>query len=259
MKELVAHGLRCGYHKHDVVKGIDFSLNPGEVLVVLGANGSGKTTLFKAIMRFLPLSAGHISVDGQDVLHMSLLEYSRIFSYIPQQHTPVFSYTVEETAMMGRASRVATFSTPGKEDKAAVKKALETLKITHLKDKYYTRISGGERKLALIARALCQQSKIIVMDEPSSDLDYANQQLMINTILSLKEYGYSIILSTHAPEYPFSVADKVLLLKNGQAVSYGAPGGALNRGTLSHAFGVPMDVFELDDQKGSTRKICLPL
>lgn len=257
---LCVQNISCGYRKNKmVVRNISFELNDGEVLTVLGPNGSGKTTLFKALLHFVPFSKGHITFGEKDVLALPPPLFSHVFSYIPQHHIPTFSYSVGEMVMMGRASHVPAFSVPGPDDKKAVCRVLKRLNILHLKDRRYTKISGGERKLVLIARALCQDAKIIVMDEPSSDLDYANQQLIANTILSLKREGYGIILSTHANEYPFAVADRVLLLKKGEAVAYGSPSESLTKTTLSKAFSTPMDIFEVTDTNGNKRKMCLPV
>lgn len=257
---LEVQNLSGGYAKKtDTVRGISFTVAPGSVLCVLGPNGSGKTTLFKALLRFLPLSSGCVLWNGEDVSQMTHAAFSRIMGYIPQTHTPAFSYTVCEMAMMGRASHISTFGAPGRRDEDAVLAALKTLGIAHLKDRYFTELSGGERRLALIARALCQQSKIIVMDEPSSDLDYANQQLVLHTIETLKAEGYAVILSTHASEYPFSLADRALLLCGGRVVACGPPEEALTADTLTEAFCVPMDVIEVADKSGKIRKLCLPV
>lgn len=256
--ELCVQSISSGYNKHKIIEDISFSLKNGEVLCVLGANGSGKTTLFRALMRFLPLFCGTISIDGKQVSSLPLNEFAQKVSYIPQSHIPTFSYTVLELAMMGRASHIQPFSAPGTQDRELTLQILEKLGIAHLQKKYYTQISGGERRLALIARALCQQATFIVMDEPSSDLDYANQQLVLNTIHTLKREGYGIILSTHAMEYPFSVADYALLLKDGHCLSCGPPALALNAQTLTKAFGVPMEVVEVKDSSGKLRKLCLP-
>lgn len=257
---LCVRELSCGYTKRrQTVSGVDFTLEAGRVLAVLGPNGSGKTTLFKALLRFLPLSGGSVFWNGVDVAHMTHAEFSRVMGYVPQLHTPAFSYTVSEMAMMGRASHIAAFGTPGESDERAVQDALKTLGITHLRDRRYTEISGGERRLALIARTLCQRPEVIVMDEPSSDLDYANQQLVLHTIQKLKNEGYAILLSTHAPEYPFSLADEALLLRKGKTIAYGPPDEALSARTLSEAFAVPMDVVEVRDANGNRRKLCLPV
>ena len=254
-----ARNISGGYGKHLVIQDISFSVESGEIVGVLGPNGCGKTTLFRALLRLLPLASGTLLVDGQDACSMNTAEFARNICYIPQGHTPAFGYTVEEIAMMGRACHIPLFSVPGSEDQDIVSEALETLHIAHLRNRPYTELSGGQKRLALIARALSQQAKILVMDEPSSDLDYANQQLVQDTIHTLREHDYGIVLSTHAPEYPFSAATKVLLMKNGHVISSGTPDDALTPATLTDAFGVPMDVVSLCDSSGAERKMCIPL
>lgn len=257
--QLEAKNIYSGYGRTPVISDISLRVGGGEVLSVLGANGSGKTTLFKTLLRFLPLMEGSVTVDGKDTAKMKTADFARKVSYIPQNHGEVFPYTVEEMVMMGRACHVPAFGVPTKEDERIVSEALHTLHISHLAKRRFTDISGGQQRLAMIARALSQQAQILVMDEPSSDLDYANQQLVERTLMELKEQGYAIILSTHAPEYPYSVATQALLLKNGRVVSAGPPEEALTPAALTEAFGVPMDVVTMQDSTGRERKMCLPL
>lgn len=257
--ELKAEGLSTGYGGKVCLRDVSFSLGEGEVLAVLGPNGSGKTTLFKAIMRFLPLLGGSLALDRRDATAMPLREFASQVSYIPQQHVPAFPYTVREMVLMGRSGHIGAFSSPRKADHAAVDDALRLLRMERLADRRYTEISGGERRLALIARAICQDARLLVMDEPSSDLDYANQQLVQDTVARLQERGYGIILSTHAPEYPYSVATTALLLQGGRVVAQGPPAESLTAATLTEAFGVPMDVVSVRDSGGSERRLCLPI
>lgn len=259
MTKYEASGISSGYGKRPVIDNISVSVESGEVVGVLGPNGSGKTTLFKTLLRFLPLSGGSLRIDGEDAGAMSSSEFAKRVCYIPQNHSPVFPYTVEEMAMMGRACHVPRFSVPTSEDTDIVEHSLEALHISDLAKRQYTELSGGQQRLALIARALSQQAKILIMDEPSSDLDYANQQLVQDTIHELRGHGYGIILSTHAPEYPFSAATKVLLMKNGCAVSSGKPEDALTPETLTNAFGVQMDVVSVRDSGGHERRMCIPV
>lgn len=254
-----AIGVSSGYEERPVIDDISVSVESGDVVGVLGPNGSGKTTLFKTLLRFLPLSGGKLVIDGEDASTMRTSEFARKICYIPQNHSSAFAYTVEEMAMMGRACHVPMFSVPTSEDADIVAHALDMLHISHLRSRQYTELSGGQQRLALIARALSQQAKILIMDEPSSDLDYANQQLVQNTIHELRDQGYGIMLSTHAPEYPFSTATKVVLLKNGRVVSAGTPDDALTPETLTDAFGVPMDIVSVTDSTGTERKMCIPV
>ncbi len=255
--ELNVANLSCGYGKKEVIRQVTFSIKSGEVLCVLGANGCGKTTLFKGLMQFLPLFSGEVLIDGKNAKNISLNNFAKAVSYIPQNHIPAFSYTVAQIALMGRTCYIPPFASPTKQDEYIVDEALRSLNITHLKNAYYTEISGGERRLALIARTLCQQAKIIIMDEPGSDLDYANQLLMEKTILDLKEQGYGIIFSTHAPEYPFSVANKALILKKGIPLAFGKTLEVLTETNFKEAYGVNMQIAEITDKNGKKRKMCL--
>lgn len=257
--QLTANHISSGYGRLPAIEDISMKVGSGEVICVLGPNGSGKTTLFRTLLRFLPLMHGEIRVDGRDVHRMKTAEFARKVSYIPQNHSEVFPYTVEEMAMMGRACHIPAFGVPSSADKAAVEDALRALHILDLRTRRFTDISGGQQRLAMIARALSQQAKILIMDEPSSDLDYANQQLVESTIRELKEQGYGIVLSTHAPEYPYSIATEAVLLKKGRVISSGSPDTALTADQLTDAFGVPMDVISIQDASGRERKMCIPL
>lgn len=257
--ELQADHMSCGYGDRPILQNISLGISEGEVLAVLGPNGSGKTTLFKALMRFLPLLSGRVLLDGRDASSFSLREYARRISYIPQQHNAAFPYTVREMVLLGRSGHLGAFSAPGSSDHEAVEEALALLHLKDLASRPCTELSGGEMRLALIARALCQDARILIMDEPSSDLDYANQQLVERTISRLKSRRYGIILSTHAPEYPYSVATHALLLREGRVVAQGPPDLSLTPATLTEAFGVPMDVVSVLDSTGRQRKLCLPL
>lgn len=257
--KLEARSIISGYGDRAILHNLSLSVKSGDVVGILGANGSGKTTLFRSLMRFLPLMSGRLLIDGEDASSMHPSEFARKVSYIPQEHVSTFGYTVEEMVMMGRASHIGAFSVPGPADESRVQEALTLLGIADLRMRRYTELSGGQRRLVLICRAIAQEAGILIMDEPSSDLDYANQQLVQKTILDLAGRGYGIVLSTHAPEYPYAVASNVLLLKDGRTVAAGAPEKALTPASLSDAFGVPMDVVSVRDSAGRIRKMCIPL
>jgi len=251
--------LSGGYNYSPIIREISFEMYSGQVTCLLGPNGSGKTTLMKALMGFLPNVDGQILLDGQPVRHLSPQERARLIAYIPQMHVPVFDYTVFDIVLMGRASYLGPFNQPGKEDHFIAYKSLEQLGIQDLADRKYTKLSGGQRQLVLFARALCQQAKLLIMDEPSADLDFAHQQLIANTILQLKNMDLCILLSTHAPEMPFSVADQVLMLQQGKLLIKGSPDEVLTAQTLEQIYGVPMDVVSITDSNGNSRRLCLPL
>lgn len=254
----VSH-LTGGYGSIDVCRDLSFSLDSGEVLCVLGPNGSGKSTLFRFLLGFLKPRGGDILIKGKNIQSLSPKALSKEIAYIPQYHTPAFAYTVREIVTMGRNSHFSPFSGPGKSDQMEVTKALEQLSLLPLAGQKYHTLSGGQRQLVLIARALCQNASILVMDEPDSGLDYSNQQLILRMIKELAGQGYSIILSTHSPERPFSCADQVLLLKEGQVCAFGSPSEALTGKNLFTVYGIEMDVVSIKDRGGSLHTLCLPV
>lgn len=256
---LIVKDISGGYPHHKVLSNISFALEAGEVLCVMGPNGSGKSTLFKMLLRFLPLESGSISINGESSHLFSQKDYAKQIAYIPQEHTPTFAYTVFEMVLMGRTCHLSKLGSPRTKDHAAVMDALRLLNIEHLAQHHYTELSGGQRQLVLIARAICQDSKILIMDEPTANLDYANRELIASAVRTLSSRGYSIILSTHSPDQPFSLAHKVLLLKKGTTIGYGSPLEVLTPDVLESLFDIPMDIVHVMDRDKKSHYLCLPV
>ena len=248
-----------GYGNGDVLKGISCNADYGDVLCLLGPNGCGKTTLFRMMLGTLPVTDGKISIDGKNIHDFTTKALANMIAYIPQYHSPVFAYTVLDIVIMGRASHFSAFETPKEPDREAAFSALEKVNALHLANKKYTSLSGGQRQLVLIARAICQSAKIFIMDEPAANLDYANHQLLMNVISGLARQGYCIIMSTHSPEHPFSVGTKVLLMKTGKVVGFGTPKEVITSETLQSVYDIEMDVITAHDRYGCERTICLPV
>lgn len=256
---LKVSNLRGGYDGTDICRGISCQLEKGEILSVLGPNGCGKTTFFRLLLGSLTPSAGEIIVNGKKSSELTKKELAHEIAYIPQHHSPIFAYTVLEIILMGRASHFSAFDKPRQNDLDRAFAAMEMLHIVHLANTKYTALSGGQRQMVLIARAICQDAKIFVMDEPGASLDYANHQLLMEVIVELAEKGYGIVMSTHSPEHPFSIAHKVLLLNQGANVSFGPPSKAITSQLLEAVYGIEMDIVQIPDRYGKIHTLCIPL
>lgn len=251
---LEARGLTFGYPGKVVGRGVSLGLRAGEVLCLLGPNGSGKTTLFRTLLGLLPAQGGTVLLDGTPLPRLSRAEVARRIAYVPQAHAATFPYTVLDMVLMGRTAHLGPFAQPGVADHEAAWAALDSLGIVGLATADYTRISGGQRQLALIARALAQAAPLLVMDEPTASLDFGNQALVLRHVLSLRAQGYGIVLSTHDPSQAFACATAVALLHDGGLAAPGPPDTVLTAETLSGIYGIPVTLERLR----SGRVVCVP-
>lgn len=248
-----------GYGGRDVIRGVSCRADGGEVLCLVGPNGCGKTTLFRLLLGTLPIRSGSVRIDGAEISALSPRALANLAAYIPQSHRPVFAYTALEVVMMGRASHFPAFEAPRAVDREAAFAALEKMDAAHLANRDYAALSGGQRQMILIARAICQDAKVFLMDEPSASLDYANHRRLMDVVGELAQRGYCIVLSTHSPEDPFSVGDRALLLREGRAEAFGRPRDVITPQTLEAVYGMEMDVLTVRDRYGAARTICLPV
>lgn len=235
---LQVRGLSIGHGRRCVAQALDFALAPGEVLCLLGANGSGKTTLLRTLLGLLPPLAGAVLCRGQDVAAWPRAAFARHVGYVPQAHAGLFPFTVDDVVLMGRAARVGRFAAPGAADREVARHCLELLGIAHLHASVYTAISGGERQLALIARALAQEPALLVMDEPTASLDFGNQIRVLEHIERLRADGMAVLMSTHQPEHALRIADRIALLGGGRMQAMGAPQTTATPAALAALYGV---------------------
>ncbi|KQX55890.1 MULTISPECIES: ABC transporter ATP-binding protein [unclassified Ensifer] len=247
--------LAFGYGGRTVGENASLSLESGEVLALLGPNGAGKTTLFKTVLGLLPVKAGDILLDGRPLSAWSRRERARQIAYVPQAHAALFPFTVLEVVLMGRAARLAPFSSPGARDRRIAMEALGGLGVAHLAMRPYTEISGGERQMALIARALTQEPAILVMDEPTANLDYGNQMRVLSHVRALAARGLSVVLSTHNPDHAFLVADRVALLHASKLSALGLPKDVLTPASLKQLYDIDVVIGSID---GSDARLCAP-
>ncbi|HSH43052.1 MAG TPA: ABC transporter ATP-binding protein [Arenicellales bacterium] len=251
---LEARALSIGYDGVPVASGIDIEVRPGEVTCLLGPNGCGKTTLFKTLIGLIPPLAGEVRVDGRLLAGLSVREIAAHIAYVPQQHAPTFPFRVFDVVMMGRQARKGLLSAPGERDRERTGEVLAQVGISDLADADYSRISGGQRQLVLIARALVQDTGLLVLDEPTASLDYGNQVRIVGEIARLARAGYGVVLSTHNPDHAFAVADRVALMHDAGIMAAGRPEEVLAAGRLSDVYGVPMSIRRLEG--GVT--VCVP-
>lgn len=237
--------LSCGYGRKDILQGVSLSLESGQVLCLLGANGSGKTTLLKTVVGLIMPRLGAILMDGEDIMHWTPKQRASCLGYVPQEHTPPFAYTVRDVVLMARAVHLKLFSAPEKRDLLIAEKALDQLQIRHLAEQLYTEISGGERQLVLIARALAQEPHFLILDEPTANLDFGNQIRVLRTIQFLRSTGIAMFMTTHSPDHAFLCGTHVALMKNGRILAAGDPQEVLTESLLTEAYGVSLKVLHL--------------
>lgn len=240
----------CGYKENEVIKNINLNVKIGEAICILGPNGVGKTTLFKTILGFIKPKRGEILLNGENLITMERKKIAKIIGYVPQGHTPPFPYKVKDVVIMGRCSYIGNFNSPSVEDEKLVEDILYKLKIYDLKEKYYTEISGGERQLVLIARALVQEPKLLIMDEPTSNLDFGNQIRVLKLIKDLVTYSnIGLIMTTHHPNHVFLCGTKVILMKDGKVFKSGDPCEVMKEENLKEIYGAKVQLINAQNIK----------
>ena len=247
--------LGFSYRTRQVLQDICFRVEPGEFLSILGPNGVGKSTLFRCMLGLLSGYTGQVLVDGVDVRRLSPREAARHIAYIPQSSRPVFNYRVFDIALMGATSAISPLRAPGREQMERCRWALEKIGISHLSQRCFHRLSGGEQQLVLIARALVQNAPILMLDEPTANLDYGNQLRVLEQIRALAREGYTIIQTTHNPEQSYLFSDRILALQGGRILLEGTPAQVLTRETIRALYGVEAEVVKLCDDRA---RVCIP-
>lgn len=254
--EIKVSNLSYAYTKGvPVLQDVSFEIQSGRFVCLLGPNGVGKSTLFKCMLGLLTGFDGKIQIDGTDIRTLAPKQLARKVAYIPQSTAPAFNYSVADVVLMGTTSLVTGFYAPGKKEMEYVEHALDQLDIGYLRDRMFLNISGGERQLVLIARALAQQAKILFMDEPTANLDYGNQLRVLGRVRQLSREGYTVIQSTHNPDQAFLYADDVLAVMDGQVEVFGPPNEVMSAELIQRLYRVEVEVESLHN--GDVR-VCIP-
>ncbi len=237
---LAARALAIGYRGTTVASGIDLTVEAGRLLCLLGPNGVGKTTLFRTLLGLLPARAGTVSIDGTPLAALRPRERARRIAYVPQLGNVDFAYTARDMVLMGRTAHLAAFARPSRADEAAAEAALGRVGMAALANRDYPTMSGGERQLVLIARALAQETGVLVMDEPTASLDFGNRARVLAMVAALRDHGQAIVMSTHDPDQALALADSVLVLYAGGLAAAGPPRDVLTADLLGRVYGTPV-------------------
>lgn len=238
---LICRDLCYAYHQEQVLHGVSLDVPEGTFCALLGRNGSGKTTLLHCLCGILHPQQGQVFVQGLPVDGQDHSYRARCMSLVPQESGQAFPFTVLDMVLMGRNPHLKGCAQPGPGDQEIAWQALQILKAEHLAYRRVNQISGGERQLAIVARALAQQTPVMLLDEPSNHLDFHNQYRLLYQILDLcRERNISILATMHDPNTVAAVADQVVLLQAGQVTGQGNAEEMLTQQNLSSLYGLPI-------------------
>lgn len=250
---LDVRGLSIGYGRKVVGSDLSFTLRPHQVMCLLGPNGSGKSTLFKTILGLVPALAGEVLFEGERVLDWSRRNFAKAIAYVPQFRQSFFSFTALDLVVMGRTAHIGALSMPSAGDRDIAEACLSRLNMAHLADRSFPELSGGEQQMVLVARALAQEAKVLIMDEPTASLDFGNRVRLLKEIRHLADSGLGVMLSTHDPDHALQIADQVLLLHRGRALAVGSPDDTVTVETLRQVYGVDVTILDA----GGGRRVCV--
>jgi len=252
---LEVDSLAYSYGNGPVFENVSFSLKIGDVMCILGPNGAGKSTLIKCIAGIFKPAAGSVRIMGEDTASLGAMEIARSIGYVPQQNEVIFPFTVLDFVVMGRTPHIPLFSSPNNKDMDIAREALSMVGVADLADRTVSSLSGGQRQIVLIARALAQQPALLLLDEPTAHLDFGNQILVLETVQKLAGKGMSILMNTHMPDHAFLVGSSAAALAEKRLVAVGEVKTVVNSKIMSSLYGVKVAVREMEDIK---RKVCVP-
>jgi iron complex transport system ATP-binding protein len=256
-------GASAGYGTVQVLQDVSFAARKGQVTALLGPNGCGKTTLLRVIGRSLEPSAGTVRVGGRDIAGMNQAELARTVASVAQVHRVTFPFTALDVLLTGRTPYISLFGAPREDDISFCREVLAWFGIRHLEQAPISTLSGGERQLVMVARALAQQPRVLLLDEPTTYLDLRNQVRVLDTVARLaRAQDLTVLMTIHDPNHAFAYADQAVLLRHlaahegvdpamveplpveGSTIAVGDPASVLTPTNLTEAYGIEVDVIE---------------
>lgn len=253
---LETRDLSVGYPRGPVLLSkLYFTLRAGEVVSILGRNGVGKSTLLRTLTGHLPARGGHVHLGRDDLRHLKPAEIAKRIAVVPQFHSAVFAFTVADLVLMGRTARIGTFRQPGKADERKAMAMLERVGLAHIADRPVPQSSGGQRQMALIARALLQEPTVLALDEPTSHLDMANQVQVLDLLADLSSSGLAILMTSHFPEHALGLGGRALMLGGPNGLHLGDAADVVTEEALEAAYGVSVELVR--SPRG--RVACIPV
>ncbi|MGH3781130.1 MAG: ABC transporter ATP-binding protein [Pseudonocardiaceae bacterium] len=255
-------GLGFGYGRGGHrLSDVSLSVHGTDVCTLLGPNGAGKTTLLRCVLGLLTPEHGTIRVAGTDTAELSARQLARLVAYVPQTTTVTFPFTTLDIAVMGRTPHLSVTATPSAADRRDALATLAGLGIDHLADRSFSLLSGGERQLTLIARALVQRAPVLILDEPTAALDYGNEVHLLRVVAELAAAGRAVLMTTHQPDHALAYATRAVLMRNGAIIADGSPADVVTSDSLSELYGTPIHVahVSLPGPGARTARTCVPM
>lgn len=258
-------GAGFGYGSQVVFRDVNCAINEGEIFCIVGPNGCGKTTLLDCMLGLSRLAEGEILFEGKNITTIHTSEIAKRVAYVPQSHEKTFPYLVREIVLMGRAAYTSWYGTPSWEDQKVAEEALELVGLTHLKNKPYTQLSGGEGQLVMIARALAQQTQVIMMDEPTAHLDFRHEISVLETIVKLvADKKVAVIMATHFPNHAYyfennNINTTVALMNETNFSAMGRPSNVLSEDSLKLLYNVNAKIVSCQLGDGLELKQIVPV
>jgi len=242
-----------------LLRDVSFGVQAGRALVVLGANGSGKSTLLRCLLGLMRPLAGGVRIDGHDVHRLAPLRRAALMAYVPQSGAATFPFDVREVVLMGRSRHLRFLRDPDRRDHDAVRAALERVGIGHLAERRFDTLSGGERQLALLARALAQDAPCVLLDEPCASLDPGHQVAVLDALRDVLRRGTAVVMASHLPEHAWALDAQALLIARGRVEGPAPASSLLDSATLSRVYDTPIEALTLSQGAAAGQRVLVPL